>query len=637
MANFLSPGVNVTEVDLTASIQSGATSTGAFAGIFNWGPGNQIVSISNETNLLNTFGKPDSNNFTHWFSAANFLAYSNDLRVVRALGTDSLNATVDGSGLLIENELDYLENHSDGTDAVSGPFAAKYAGGLGNSLAISLCPSSNAFSQNVTSIAQTSSSITTSNTTVLTSADLRSYIVVGDLISIGTGNNQTAYVEVSSISNTRINVSTAFNKTISSGAAINRRWKYYSSFTDAPATSTYTNNLNGADDELHMVVYDADGLFSGAKNTILEKFAFMSKARDAKTNDGSSNYYKDVVNNRSKYLWWINHPSLSGTSWGNTATNQTYTESTANINYYTDLGAGADGNPTAGNIQTAYDLFANPDSVDVSLLISGDATLATQIALTSLAETRKDALVFLSPLRVNVIDNTGSELTDVLSHRNSLTSSSYAVMDSGWKYQYDKYNDTYRWVPLNADVAGINARTDLERDPWFSPAGSSRGILKNVIKLAWNPTKTDRDSLYVKGINPIVTFPGEGSMLYGDKTMLSRPSAFDHINVRRLFIVLEQDIAKAARTVLFEINDEITRNAFTSMVEPYLRDIKGRRGITDYRVVADTSVNTPEVIDRNEFVANIYIKPARSINYIQLNFVSTRTGVTFDEVIGTNI
>ena len=637
MVNFLSPVVNVTEIDATASIQSGATSTGAFAGIFEWGPGNEIKSISNETALVDTFGKPNSNNFTHFFSAANFLEYSNDLRVVRALATDSLNATVDGSGLLIENETDYQENHSDGSDNVSGPFAAKYPGVKGNSLAISLCPNANAFSQNLIAIAQTSSNITTTNTSVLTTADMRSYIAVGDLISISGSNLETAYVEVSGISNTYINVATAFNKTISTGASINRRWRYYSSFTDAPGSSDYVSNKNGANDELHIVVYDADGLFTGAANTILEKFAFVSKASDAKTSDGSSNYYKDVINNRSQYLWWINDPSLAGTSWGNVATNQTFTESSSNINYYADLDAGSDGSVTAGNIQSAYDKFADPDSVDVSLIFAGDASLATQIYITSLAETRKDAMVFLSPLRVNVVDNAGSELTDVLAHRNSLTSSSYAVMDSGWKYQYDKYNDAYRWIPMNADIAGLCARADLERDPWFSPAGASRGVLKNVIKLAWNPTKSDRDSLYVKGINPVVSFAGEGTMLYGDKTLLSRPSAFDHINVRRLFIVLEDNIAQAARTVLFEFNDDITRNAFVSLVEPYLRDVKGRRGITDYRIVADSSVNTGEVIDRNEFVANIFIKPARSVNYVQLNFIATRTGVTFDEIVGTTI
>jgi phage tail sheath protein FI len=243
-------------------------------------------------------------------------------------------------------------------------------------------------------------------------------------------------------------------------------------------------------------------------------------------------------------------------------------------------------------------------------------------------------VVFLSPPKSNVVDNAGSETTAITTYRNTLTSSSYAVLDSNWKYQYDKYSDVYRWVPMNGDVAGLCARTDLERDPWFSPGGLNRGIIKNVIKLAWNPTKTNRDDLYVKGINPVVSFQGEGTVLFGDKTLLSKPSAFDRINVRRLFIVLEKSIARAARFSMFEFNDQFTRAQFVSLVEPFLRDVQGRRGITDFKVVCDDSNNTGEIIDRNEFVGDIYIKPARSINFIQLNFVAVRTGVSFDEVVG---
>jgi phage tail sheath protein FI len=263
--------------------------------------------------------------------------------------------------------------------------------------------------------------------------------------------------------------------------------------------------------------------------------------------------------------------------------------------------------------------------------LTGDTVPDSLIAL---AESRKDCLIFLSPELNDVVNNSGNEVTDILSLRNSFTSSSFAVMDSGWKYQYDKYNDVYRWIPLNGDTAGLCARTDLERDPWFSPAGFNRGQIKNVVKLAWNPTKSERDSLYKAGVNPIVTFPGEGTVLYGDKTLLSRPSAFDRINVRRLFIVLEKAIARAARSSLFEFNDEFTRSQFVNLVEPFLRDVQGRRGIFDYRVVCDTTNNTPEVIDRNEFVGDIYIKPARSINFIQLNFVAVRTGVSFNEIVG---
>ena len=281
-----------------------------------------------------------------------------------------------------------------------------------------------------------------------------------------------------------------------------------------------------------------------------------------------------------------------------------------------------------------YDRFANPEEVDISLVITGAASTAVTTSIIAMVESRKDCVVFVSPSKNDVVDNYGDELEDVIQTRNQLTSTSYAVMDSGWKYQYDKYNDTYRWVPLNGDIAGLAARTDNDRDPWFSPAGLNRGIIKNVVRLSWNPDKTSRDELYQKGINPVVTFPGEGTILYGDKTMLSRPSAFDRINVRRLFIVLEKAIARAARSTLFEFNDQFIRAQFVALVEPYLRDVQGRRGIFDFRVVCDETNNTPEVIDRNEFVGDIYIKPARSINFIQLNFVAVRTGVAFEEVVG---
>jgi phage tail sheath protein FI len=240
----------------------------------------------------------------------------------------------------------------------------------------------------------------------------------------------------------------------------------------------------------------------------------------------------------------------------------------------------------------------------------------------------------MSPPSSTVIDNAGSESTDLETLANDLTRSSYVVMDSAWKYQYDKYSDVYRWVPLNGDIAGLCARTDTQRDPWFSPAGLNRGQIKNVVKLSWNPQKTERDTIYKAGINPVVTFPGEGTILYGDKTFQNRPSAFDRINVRRLFLILEKTIAKASRSTLFEFNDEFTRAQFVNLVEPFLRDIQGRRGIYDYRVVCDTTNNTPEVIDQNQFVGDIYIKPARSINFIQLNFVAVRTGVAFNEIVG---
>jgi phage tail sheath protein FI len=331
----------------------------------------------------------------------------------------------------------------------------------------------------------------------------------------------------------------------------------------------------------------------------------------------------------------MGHPD-TGANWGQTAI-QVATTGAYNglaVNNF-DLSAGKDTAPTAGNRNTSYDLFNNVDSVDVSLLMAGEtADDVVPDRLISIAESRKDCMVFISPPLTAVLNNSGLEASTVKTYRDTITSSSYAVMDCGWKYQYDKYNDIYRWLPLNGDIAGLLVRTDVDRDPWFSPAGLNRGQVKNVVKLAWNPTKAERESLYNSGINPVVTFPGEGTVLFGDKTLLNRPEAMDRINVRRLFIVLEKTVARASRSSLFEFNDEFTRAQFVNLVEPYLREIQGRRGIYDFRVVCDTTNNTPEVIDRNEFVGDIYVKPARSINFIQLNFVAVRTGVAFNEIVG---
>ena len=555
MAFQLSPGVNVSEIDLTTIVPSVATSIGAFAGPFAWGPAGEIITISDEVRLADRFGKPDSTNYEYWFSAANFLAYTNTLKIVRAISiADSRNAIANNqaTAVLIKNEDDWELNYSTGQGSV-GEFAARFPGSIGNSLKVSM-------------------------------ADANTY----------------------------------------SG------WSFASSFASRPNTSTYVINQGGSYDEVHMIVIDEDGKFTGTKNTVLEVFPFASKAADAKDDSGNSTFYKNVLASQSKYIQWMDHPS-TGTNWGGNSS-IAFANLTANVTV--SLANGADGNVSTANVVTAYDSFDNADSVDISLVISGPSGQTLADSLISMAESRKDCLVFLSPERADVVNNAGDEAADTVTYRDTLTSTSYAVLDGNWKYQYDKYNDVYRWVPLNGDVAGLCARTDQERDPWFSPGGLNRGIIKNIIKLAYNPTKTDRDTLYVKGINPVVTFQGEGTVLFGDKTLQSKPSAFDRINVRRLFIVLEKSIARAARFSLFEFNDQFTRAQFVSLVEPFLRDVQGRRGITDFRVVCDDTNNTGEVIDRNEFIGDIYIKPARSINFIQLNFVAVRTGVSFDEVVG---
>jgi phage tail sheath protein FI len=553
MAFQISPGVNISEVDLTTVVPSVATTVGGLAGDFAWGPVDEVYNISNEIRLVDTFGKPTSNTFGHFYTAANFLSYGSNLRVVRAANTGTLNATSSSVGIQIKNSTDYELNHSSGSG--NDDFVAKWPGTLGNSLGV----------------------------------------------SIADGNTFST-------------------------------WAFANTFDSAANTSPYVADRNGINDELHIVVYDTDGNISGAANTVLERFGYVSKASDAKNSDGSNNYYKDVINERSKYVWWTKHNS-DGTNWGTPAAGKSFDQMLAADTF--TLAGGTSTAPSDGDLQRAYDLFSNADSVDVSLIMSGPTTGSILVNhLIGIAESRKDCLVFVSPQRSDVVDNSGSETTSILSTRSNYTSSSYVVMDSGWKYQYDKYNDVYRWIPLNGDIAGLTVRTDVERDPWFSPAGFNRGVIKNVVKLAWNPSQSSRDSLYKVGVNPVVTFPGEGTVLYGDKTLLSSPRAFDRINVRRLFIVLEKSIAKAARSSMFEFNDEFTRAQFVNLVEPFLREVQGRRGIFDFRVVCDNTNNTPEIIDRNEFVGDIYIKPSRSINFIQLNFIAVRTGVSFQEVVG---
>lgn len=567
----LSPGVNVSEIDLTTIVPAVGTTEGAFVGKFNWGPVEEIRTVSSEVELVDTFGKPDSNNFTDFFTAANFLSYARNLKVVRAYGSTANNAS--RTGILIKNSDDYSTNFINMEAAnTAGMFAAKYPGPLGNSLKVSI-----------------------------------------------------------------------FANTVNRSEWTANTWQYSEQFDGSPGTSDYASAVGGSGDELHLIVIDKDGKFSGTANTVLEKFPFLSKASDAITSDGSSNYYVNVINDRSKYIYIINHALSDITNasdtvtWGLTAANQVFTQ--GNASYTSALTNGSIGSITDANIITSYDKFRNAEEVDVSLILTGDASANVVLhCIDNIAEFRKDCVVFCSPDRANGVSNSAvvASADKVVGYRNlSINrSTSYAVMDSSWKYQFDKYNNVYRWVPMNGDIAGLCVRTDFERDPWFSPAGFNRGQIKNVVKLSLNPDKTDRDELYKNGINPVVTFRGEGTVLYGDKTMLSRPSAFDRINVRRLFIVLEKAIARAAKYSLFEFNDEFTRAQFVALIEPYLRDVQGRRGIYDFRVVCDETNNTPEVIDRNEFVGDIYIKPARSINFIQLNFVAVRTGVAFEEVVG---
>jgi len=565
MAIQLSPGVAVSEVDLTTVVPSVLTTAGAIAGPFPWGPVNKIITITTETDLVNRFGQPnnDANSYQTFFTAASFLAYGNNLQVVRAANSFTYNATANSNATIqIQNKDVFQATYLNQNNAnVAGPFVARYPGTLGNSLSVSVCANTSLFST----------------------------------------------------------------------------WAYKSYFSAAPGTSAYAASVNGANDELHIVVIDTKGLFTGTANTVLETYSFVSKAFDAMDPLGNSNYYKNQIFNNSAYVYAIDPVEYGATAatWGSFAANTTFANPINNDTV--QLVGGTYQTTIDADMQTAYQLFTNKLTSQISLVMAGSAsTTIQQYIIDNIATARADCVAFVSPPSSAVVNQAGSEATNITTWNTSLArSTSYAFADSGWKYLYDKYNNAYRWVPLNGDMAGLCVYTDDVRDPWWSPAGFNRGQIKNSIKLAWNPSQTYRDQLYALGINPVVSFPGQGTLLYGDKTLQSKPSAFDRINVRRLFIVLETAIAKAAQYSLFEFNDSFTQAQFVALVTPFLRQVQGRRGITAFQVVCDSTNNTPAVINANQFVGSIFIQPARSINYIQLNFVAVGTGVSFSTVVGS--
>ena len=646
MAFQVSPGVLVQERDLTNIIPAVSTSIGAVAGSFAKGPVDEIVAISSEQELVDTFGEPDSSTFEYFFTAANFLQYSNALRVVRATNTSLSNANSAGSSVLIKNTDDYQNNYSTGQGVV-GTFAARTAGTHGNNLLVSTCPSATAYESTTSTSQQVNQAdLAVGDTTVTMDTDATSYLNVGDIIQFSTSAEGTDFDDgdfyrLTAVAATSITLvqhprgSGGLKRAVVDNSRIKRRWRYYDSVDRAPGTSAYVSDRSGSGDEIHVVVVDEDGGISGTPGRVLEAFSSMSKAADAKTPQGDTNYYPDVIYNKSNHIYWMDH-NTSGTNWGSNASGVTFTSVTTPT--LESLSGGSNGSTiTDAQLKTAYEKFEDSETVDVGLIMAGPSGSATHVDnLITIAEERKDAIVFASPQRADVVNvtNSNTQMQNVKDFFDSIRSSSYAVFDSGYKYAYDRYNDVYRFVPLNGDIAGLAARTDTVADPFFSPAGFNRGIIRGAVKLAFNPTKAQRDILYPARVNPVATFPGQGTVLFGDKTGLSTPSAFDRINVRRLFILLEKAISTASKFQLFEFNDEFTRANFRNIVEPFLREIQGRRGITDFLVVCDETNNTGEVIDRNEFVAEIFIKPARSINFITLSFVATRTGVSFDEVAG---
>ena len=640
MAFQLSPGVQVTETDLTSVVPAVGTSIGGTVGNFTWGPVDEIVDISTENQLVDRFGLPGSD-FETWFSTASFLAYTGLCKVVRASDSLSRNASISGTAVQIKNEDQYTETYESGNADAQGVWSAKYPGLLGNGIIVGMTDGTNA------DFDLTGSWTTTTSSTALTSpgADgaATTELYAGATVYDSAG---TLIGTVASVTDDDNVVLTANAAVAVTTATVTRKWEYLSNFDYTPGTTTWATDAGVTDDEVHIIVVDSNGSISGKAGTILEKYQGVSKASDAKNSFGETNYYKNVINNRSKWLWQMDHPASAAET--NKAPWAVPTE-TANLNYSTKAytttllpseirgttSGGVDATPTAGDIVTAFSLFANDELVDVNLLFVGDLPVANASqVIDNVADIRKDCVVFLSPDKASVVGQTTGQKDNILQDISdaSLTRSSYAVMDSGWKYMYDRYFDVYRWVPCNGDTAGLCARTDADSDPWFSPAGYNRGRIKNAVRMAYSPNKSDRDALYKGGVNPIVGFPGSGIVLFGDKTLLEKPSAFDRINVRRLFIVLEKAIATASKFQLFEFNDEFSRAQFKNLVEPFLRDVQGRRGIYNFRVVCDATNNTQQVIDANSFVADIFIQPARSINFITLNFVATRTGIQFEEV-----
>ena len=606
MAFQTSPGVNISEIDLTNVVPAVATTEGAIAGVFRWGPEDQRILVTSEQDLANRFGKPASyytdaglttlwTNHETWFSAANFLAYSDALYVTRI--TDSTAAAATGTN-----------------------FTAKYKGKLGNSIQVSHCVGT--ANMGVTARTDTLTIEPYATTGIISGLVANTdptYLAVGDRVVLSTGIELVVSAIATAI--TDAGDASKFQRTIT----FDRR---YNPADGAQYASTFSTQWGDADlfdsppsttTRMHVVVRDIDGGITGTAGTILETFEDIDTAQGAIGADGSTNFSPDVFENRSDWIKCTPAQAVLQAS-------LTFGQAT--------LTTGVDGldevNITAGDVIAGYNLYTDPADVDVSLIIQGKAkgsTLANHI-INNVCETRKDCVAFISP----ELDDT--TVASMVSFSNTLTASTFAVIDSGYKYQYDKYSDVYRWIPLNADIAGLCARTDDVRDPWFSPAGYSRGNVKNVVKLQLNPAKAERDVLYKSKINPVITQPGQGTILFGDKTNAPTTSAFDRINVRRLFIVLEKAIGVAAKSTLFEFNDDFTRAQFKNLVEPFLRDVQGRRGIYDFRVVCDETNNTSNVIDSNQFVGDIYIKPARSINFIQLNFVAVRSGVEFSEVVG---
>jgi hypothetical protein len=667
MAYMQSPGIQIKEYDISSYVPGVSSSIAGIGGVFSWGPVEDRTLISDEVTLSQIFGRPNDNNYETFLIAANFLAYSDQLYVSRAADANTYNAYTGTSvpNTQIKNSRDYLAKQD--SLSANANFFAKYPSALGNSLRVSVCASAEAFSS-VLEIEEESanSSLTVTYTPnaktvrlVATDADsnaaslslnsLANKIIAGEYLTVKTPSSTVQYLQVAgkgavtatsntsaAVDITLVNRYTLVEEVIDT--KITRNWQYFNLFDRAPGTSTFAEERGGEGDELHIVVIDRDGGFTGLPNQVLGVYNSVSRATDARTESGTTNYYKDVINTSSDYLWV--GADLAGVVSG---TANAITPITVAA-FYADLTGGTSG-PSESAVSlaalaTAYDQFKSKEDVDLSLIIAGKARggihgegLANYI-IDNIASIRKDCVVTISPELADVVLANNEEVDNLIEFRRALRYDGRGFITSAYKLQFDRYNNKNRWVAGCGDDAGLMARTDFERDPWWSPAGENRGIYKNLIRLAFNPNQAQRNALYKEDINSVINKAGAGAILFGDKTNLGKPSAFDRVNVRRLFDTIEKAIEKYASSLLFEFNDEYTRARFRNTVEPYLRDVMARRGITRFRVVCDETNNKPVVVDRNEFIGSIYIVPAKSINFITLNFVAVANAVSFDYAIG---
>ena len=725
----LSPGVLTREVDLTVGRADNVLDNiGGIVGPFEIGPVEELVDITTEQELINTFGKPISTDaqYEYWLTASSFLSYGGVLKVGRVDGSslNTANAAVgyaNTTSLKIKNFDNYENSHSG--EAVEFVYAAKNPGSYANDLKV--CFIDDAADQiigiNTTNLATSGAVIGYGITTGIdaslpgigTTSAFNGYVkgIITGLTTDTTNGNSTIEVKIVSrvssagtetkidyaqgngnssfetgdrlffVNNSGVNAGLSTINTINSGQVLDwydqqtlglqNTTVYWKSVAPKPATNPYVEDRNGRNDGFHIAIVDDTGTVTGIQGNILEKFTGLSKAVDtiSQVNSPQKIYYKDFLAQFSTYIYAGYNPSQAADAYNNTTPtatgfSTTYTPYTtgeglwgqrAQDTVFAALGnqvytlkggvdySAANGmKAELGDLITGYDLFGNRDEVQVDYLLQGPGLLveadsqAKANKLISIAGNRKDCVAVISPDRNNVVDltNTTTQTDNVIRFFSAVSSSSYGIFDSGYKYMYDRFNNKFRYIPCNGDIAGLMTRTTLTSFPWFSPAGQQRGVLNNAIKLAYNPNKAQRDLLYTARVNPVISQTGTGILLFGDKTALAYPSAFDRINVRRLFLTVEQALERSAQAQLFELNDQTTRANFVNIVEPFLRDVQSKRGLIDFVVICDETNNTPEVIDNNEFRADIFLKPTKSINYITLTFVATRTGVSFEEVAG---